>query len=241
MMNPVFDDKTKTEIAINKVIGSRLHEARELCGWTQIVAAGQIGRVTPNELSLIESGRYKTTISPVIIKRAAEVYNVSTDFLFGFTVDWELDPIVREERDFLSHIQSILLHNQSKALSQLIVQQAQINELSRSHKKLIYSIMSIKYDNIDDLSISVQKARQAAQDAALSLFEQKLISKDDLLSTNEDVKLNTQQHQLLQKQFERFARWVKSNFGRPEAAQLTSRNIPGITYKQKNKVSHVNA
>lgn len=73
-----------------KTIGARLKEARELCGMTQVEAAARLGYSDSTNLSRIESGTNGDKPAPLwLIIRAAQLYEVSTDFILCVAEDWE--------------------------------------------------------------------------------------------------------------------------------------------------------
>lgn len=93
---PVFNGTPKEEqAALVKTIGARLREARELCTMSQQRAAEALGYLNSSKLAKIEGASDTNSIPLPLITRAARLYDVSTDFLFGAADDWE----PRIERD----------------------------------------------------------------------------------------------------------------------------------------------
>lgn len=88
---PVFRDNAKIEqAAVVKTIGARMREARELCNMSQSAAAKRLGYSNPSKLSKVE-GATDTNSAPLwLISRASKLYDVSVDFLFGLTDDFEV-------------------------------------------------------------------------------------------------------------------------------------------------------
>ncbi|MDP2432585.1 MAG: helix-turn-helix transcriptional regulator, partial [Pseudomonadota bacterium] len=85
------DDKDSSLLEsarLARTIGLRLAEARQIAGWTQAEAARLLG-ISAARLQKIERAEDITRIAFWIPRRAAEVYEVSTDFLYGLTDDWE--------------------------------------------------------------------------------------------------------------------------------------------------------
>lgn len=85
------DDKDSSLLEsarLARTIGLRLAEARQIAGWTQAEAARLLG-ISAARLQKIERAEDITRIAFWLPRRAAEVYEVSTDFLFGLTDDWE--------------------------------------------------------------------------------------------------------------------------------------------------------
>ena len=94
---------THDRAAMVKIIGKRLKEARELCGISQIEAARRLG-MGNSTLSKAESGMRSDggdaeTVSVDLIYAAAKVYEVSVDFLFGRSDEWDIAEPKTRERD----------------------------------------------------------------------------------------------------------------------------------------------
>jgi transcriptional regulator with XRE-family HTH domain len=93
-------EESRTEqVRLVKIIGARMKEAREeLVGFSQIEAAKLIGYKNSSKLAKIEGATDTDSVPLLTILRAAEIYGVSVDFLFGLSADWERDPAVCRER-----------------------------------------------------------------------------------------------------------------------------------------------
>lgn len=105
----------KEELATLKLTGKRLAAARELCNLNQTEAAKLIN-TSKQALKDAESGK----LNPLPITRlksAAETYNVSADWLLGLVNDWERDPKIDQERDFLAGLQRIHLKHYSRLVA----------------------------------------------------------------------------------------------------------------------------
>ena len=72
-----------------RAVGERLREAREMVGMSQLNAARQIGYANSTKLSKIESGRHSSQIPIWMLKRAAQIYDVSLDYLLGISATME--------------------------------------------------------------------------------------------------------------------------------------------------------
>lgn len=95
---PVFDVSPKVEqAALVRTIGSRLEEARELCNMSQQVAAKRLGYSNSSKLSKVEGATDTNSVPLWLILRAAKLYEVSIDFLFGLTDDWEVGASLGEQ------------------------------------------------------------------------------------------------------------------------------------------------
>jgi Helix-turn-helix. len=85
-------------------VGLRLKEAREMACLSQQQAAKLLGYSNSTKLSKIESGRHSSQIPLWVLKRAAELYDVSLDYLTGITETMERD----EDRDSMRR--EIMIH-----------------------------------------------------------------------------------------------------------------------------------
>ncbi|MFZ3017142.1 MAG: helix-turn-helix transcriptional regulator [Gallionella sp.] len=86
----IFTDEPKIEqAALVRVIGDRLREAREMCNWSQSEVARRLGYSNPSKLSKVEGATDTNSVPLWLIVRAARLYEVSVDFLFGLTDDFE--------------------------------------------------------------------------------------------------------------------------------------------------------
>ncbi len=94
---PVGSSRTE-QAAVVRTIGSRFREARELCNMSQNVAAKRLGYSNSSKLSKVELATDTNSVPLWLIVRAAAVYEVSIDFLFGITDDWESGSRMTQER-----------------------------------------------------------------------------------------------------------------------------------------------
>lgn len=76
---------------IARKIGRRFADARMLNNLTQKDAAVKLGYANSSKLAKIENGTYENTIPHWTIIRASNIYDVSIDYLYGMTDDWERD------------------------------------------------------------------------------------------------------------------------------------------------------
>lgn len=83
-------DPKRDQTALVRTIGDRLRESRELCNLSQSEAARRFGYANPSKLSKVELATDTNSVPLWLIVRAARVYEVSIDFLFGLTDDWEI-------------------------------------------------------------------------------------------------------------------------------------------------------
>jgi transcriptional regulator with XRE-family HTH domain len=87
----------QTEIV--KTFGARMVEARELCGYSQKKAAKLLGYRNSSKLAKIEAASDTNSVPLWLIPKAAEVYEVSIDYLFGVSACWQREPIAAQEKD----------------------------------------------------------------------------------------------------------------------------------------------
>lgn len=86
-----------------KLVGERMGNAREICGLSQSVAAKLLGFKNSSGLSKIEGG-YMKRVDGSIIFLAAFIYEVSADYLFGLSEEWERDPVYIQEKQIQGNI-----------------------------------------------------------------------------------------------------------------------------------------
>lgn len=87
------------QAAAVKAIGARMRQARELCNLSQSAAAKRLGYSNSSKLSKVEGATDTNSVPLWLIVRAAKVYEVSIDFLFGVTDDWEVGARMSIERE----------------------------------------------------------------------------------------------------------------------------------------------
>lgn len=85
--------------ALVKTIGARMREARELNNLSQQVAARRLGFARASDLARVESAADIDSIPAWLIRRAADCYNVTVDYLFGFVQDWDIGGRAAQERE----------------------------------------------------------------------------------------------------------------------------------------------
>jgi hypothetical protein len=87
-----------------KLVGERMKVAREgVCGLSQSTAAQLLGFKNSSVLSKIEGG-YMKKVDGSIIFLAAFTYEVSADYLFGLSDEWERDPVYLQEKHIQGNI-----------------------------------------------------------------------------------------------------------------------------------------
>lgn len=94
------NDQTRHEQAeLVRTIGERLKQARELNNMSQTEAAKLFGYRNSSKLSKMERAVNSKTVPLHIIAKAAKIYQVSVDFLFGNSADWDTGARMTQERE----------------------------------------------------------------------------------------------------------------------------------------------
>lgn len=91
-------DAKKEQAALIKTIGERLKDARELCNLSQQSAAQKLGYRNSSKLAKVERATDTNSVPLWLILRAAKLYEVSVDYLFGLNEDWEKSARMTIER-----------------------------------------------------------------------------------------------------------------------------------------------
>jgi len=100
------------------VFGKRLAKAREISGINQIEAAKVLGYCNSSSLSKVESGFHMKSVDPLLAISAANAYQVSIDFLFGTSDQWQRDlPSVHREQ--AAQLLTYITQSQSAAIREL--------------------------------------------------------------------------------------------------------------------------
>lgn len=86
---PTARRRTKPQEAIVKTIGARMREAREMNNFSLSEAARRLGYANPSKLSKVENATDTNSVPVFLIRDAAELYDVSADYIFGLADDWE--------------------------------------------------------------------------------------------------------------------------------------------------------
>lgn len=117
--NDRFQFQEKADIV--KVFGSRMKLAREMCGLTGLEAAEMLGYANSSKLSKIEHASDPETIPAFLPYKASIVYQVSTDFLYGISEDWQRDPVIAQERQIKRVLEEVTA-DESNAIRDLFEQ-----------------------------------------------------------------------------------------------------------------------
>ncbi|PKD39561.1 hypothetical protein CWO84_14760 [Methylomonas sp. Kb3] len=182
----------KDEIALSKEVGLRMLEARkEFCKLSQKQAADMLG-ITSDQLRAMEEGLLLVPLS--VIKKAAEIFDVSAEWLLSITDDWEFCEETRE-RDFLAGMERLQLENHAKTVAKQLSQDNKITALADALALLGPAIQAIddgfthfwmanpEFENMPRSAVILNRIDQAqalARSATLSLVRVKALAIDSL-------------------------------------------------------------
>jgi hypothetical protein len=143
----------KKEIAVLKVVGSRFREARGLCAESptkplSLSAAAAMLGVDSEFLKRLESGVDIENCPMFLIKRASELYDVSIDFIFGFSDDWENCAEVKFERQIGWALHRYHMQELAKVVVDYERQQSRQDALIDAMAKLLPAITGI-FDSLE--------------------------------------------------------------------------------------------
>jgi len=120
----------KREAKEVRILAGRLKEARELCAHT-VAVASQLLAVSREDLLKVESGVDIGRIPLWLIRRAAEVYTVPSDYLFGLCENFDGDdPEAFRERDSIAIMQRLHVENYSRVIAEQIKQDNRLKALN---------------------------------------------------------------------------------------------------------------
>jgi transcriptional regulator with XRE-family HTH domain len=166
-----------------KTIGERLREARELCGYSQQKAAKLLGYSNSSKLAKIEAASDTNSVPLWLIPKAAEVYGVSIDYLFGVSDNWERDPIISQEQQIGQWLEARwqqVRDAQETAFKALHAKQAElsaaVDRIQRRSKENLACVEHVRQSNeeFDDLRGGAKLLRlltETAEDAMGLGFE----------------------------------------------------------------------
>ncbi|MGZ8942611.1 MAG: helix-turn-helix domain-containing protein [Methylobacter sp.] len=166
--------KRDEQAQIVKKFGKRMRVARELCGLSQEKAAARFGYLNSSKLNKIEFASDTNSVPLWLVLKASEVYQVSIDFLFGISDEWERDPIVSQQRQV--HKWLVERHEKAKdaeanAVHVLHGQQVSIakaiNQILARSKENLNHVEQVRMKNpeFDDLKGGAKLLRLLAETA----------------------------------------------------------------------------
>jgi len=193
----------KVEIAVIRGISKKLRQARQLMGqeWSQSYVAKIVG-ITPQALASYETALDIETIPLWVLKKLAQIYDVSLDWILGLVGDdWELCLENRFNRDNTGFLLQVMVDSQAEAMNVLRQQENKIEAMSRAVVALPIAMRAIddafmdwwgrNPDFIDQigsnkLMISIDNARKAALEASASLTRFKVARVGELSALDPD-------------------------------------------------------
>lgn len=195
-------DAKKEQCALVRTIGDRLREARELNNMSQHTASNKLGYVNSSKLSKIENATDTNSVPLWLLLRASKLYEVSLDFLFGLSDDWEKSARMTIERpvglwmneawEKMRRRDLAVLHSfyaRQEALDKTVSIQTTLSlELEAafdSFKNLNPSFDDMRGGN--KLAVTIAKIRNSAQIADVSL--KKFKRECAVASANTDLQL----------------------------------------------------
>ncbi len=198
--NADFRISSKAERAIASVIGLKLKEARQLCEHN-VDQASQLLGISTKDLKYFEKGFGIEYFPLQIIKRSAEIYFVSVDWLFGLVEDdWELAPEVRITRDYMSIIEKLRIESDERMNRKLIRMNNKVLAIAKSVTTMVkaYKEIDVAFMRFRDLNprfkqmqggnILLEKTKQAVEDgktAICLLVRHKLLPSSELVSLHD--------------------------------------------------------
>lgn len=140
----IYTPVDKNEVSAITIISHRMREAREdLCKHKLSDAAHMLG-VSYKDLLSYENAIGLKTIPVWVIKRAAEVFAVSADWLCGIVDDdWELCPEIRRQRDFLAIMERLHVESYSKTMATQLKHDKKLEVLSKTVTAMLPAIKAV--------------------------------------------------------------------------------------------------
>lgn len=198
-----------------KIVGARLREGRELCGLTITVAAERLG-IHAKKLAAFENVVDQNSIPLCLIARAAVVYDVTVDFIFGRTDDWETSARMTQEREVSAWLHAAWETARNRDMQVIHAIDHRVSEISKTipplcalSKDMLDAIGRLKELNpaFDDLRggarlvAAAEKLQAAAQAADVAAKRLKLDMSQNLENspktphkTPETAAINHQDH-----------------------------------------------
>lgn len=152
----------QTEIV--QTFGQRMRTARELCGYSGIEAAKLLGYENSSKLNKIEHASDTNSVPLWLIPRAAEVYQVSTDFLLGLSDNWQRGSVISQQHQIESLIEQAMA-KENKAILDMYNQLSTVEKAaelslqkSTEIKRLVIRFRAINPE-FDDLKLGAKLLR----------------------------------------------------------------------------------
>lgn len=182
----------KAEVAILHTVGLRLKKARGLCQFSQKKAA-ELLDIDVDFLKLIEISIGIDSIPLKLIHKASVIYDVSTDYLFGFSEDWENSEEVKHQRNIGHWVYQAQLESFGRLGNEIVHQQRKIEALTNAVTQTLSAILETEtaltrfrelnpeYDSMRAgamLVSRIEAAKQVVEDAQVKLVRCKAIPRN---------------------------------------------------------------
>lgn len=118
-----------------KLIAQRMIEARELNGFPQTEAAALFGHRNPTQLSLWERGGRVPPLKDLV--RAAELYGVTTDFIFGIAAESDRDPRMARRQASVRAVQGLITNLAERVVDAVDAQNELVGPGSAAVRNLV--------------------------------------------------------------------------------------------------------
>lgn len=167
-------DPKQEQLEAVRVIGARLRESRELNNLSQTLAARRLGYSNSSKLSKIEGATDTYSVPLWLIIRAAKVYGVSIDFLFGVCDDWEGSGAIRSTNTWVLEAWERMRQRDLSVLDQVHCEVVEVAEhttaLIRNAEEVVQAISDYRarHPSFDETPMSgtvVGRAERLAQHA----------------------------------------------------------------------------
>ena len=130
---PVLEvPKANSRAALAKNMGIRLRASRESIGMAQGEAARRLGYANQTKLAKIEGGTDTNSVPHWMVLRAARLYDVSIDYIYGESDDWELSARALQERDMAKWMMEAWEAGRQKDLEVLRKLKIRMNAISET-------------------------------------------------------------------------------------------------------------
>ncbi len=130
---PVLEvPKANSRAALAKNMGLRLRASRESIGMAQGEAARRLGYANQTKLAKIEGGTDTNSVPHWVVLRAARLYDVSIDYIYGESDDWEITARALQERDMAKWMMEAWEAGRQKDLEVLRKLKIRMNAISET-------------------------------------------------------------------------------------------------------------
>jgi transcriptional regulator with XRE-family HTH domain len=176
----------KEEVALLRIIGARMREARHLSKFSANYAAAML-HYNHDHLIQIERCQDINYVPFSLIKNASNLYDVSIDFLFGANDDWERCDEVKAARMIHSYIHQQQLEYFSEVGVEIVKQKKQQEALAEAVISLAAAVNSIdealirfeelnpEFDELKAGAMLLNRVKSAGKAAATAVLKLKRV------------------------------------------------------------------